>query len=86
MSSLQTANIRLKRALENEKQSLGHPSYPLIFDPQTSGGLLASVPAGKAEECVIKLRAKGFLDACVIGAVQADGLDSGSLFRSSASF
>jgi selenide,water dikinase len=85
-SSLQPANIRLKRALENEKQSLGHPSYPLIFDPQTSGGLLASVPAGKAEECVLKLRAKGFLDACVIGVVQADGLDSGSLFCSSASF
>jgi hypothetical protein len=66
---------RLDAALENEKQSLGHPSYPLIFDPQTSGGPLASVPAGQAEECVLKLRAKGFLDTCVIGAVQADGLD-----------
>jgi len=85
-SSLQPANIRLKRALENEKQSLSHPAYPLIFDPQTSGGLLASVPAGKAEECVQKLRAAGFPDACVIGGVESDGLDAGSIFCSSASF
>lgn len=51
-SSLQPANIRLKRALENEKQSLSHPAYPLIFDPQTSGGLLASVPSDQAPLCL----------------------------------
>ena len=44
-SSLQPANVRLKRSIENEAEALKHEAYPLIFDPQTSGGLLATVPA-----------------------------------------
>lgn len=49
MSSLQPANFRLRRALRNEPQvaaafAAGHiPRYPLIFDPQTNGGLLLSL-------------------------------------------
>ena len=34
-SSLQPANLRLKRAVANEAQALTHPAYPLLFDPQT---------------------------------------------------
>jgi selenide,water dikinase len=45
LSSLQPANLRLRRALRNQEEALAHPNYPLIFDPQTAGGLLASVPA-----------------------------------------
>ena len=85
-SSLQPANIRLKRALENEEESMAHPSYPLIFDPQTSGGLLASVPADKAEECLAQLRAEGFPHSAVIGRVASGREDAGSVFCSSASF
>eukprot|EP00960_Hanusia_phi_P073843 768100-Hanusia_phi.AAC.4 len=46
-SSLQPANVRLKRSIANEEEALKHHAYPLIFDPQTSGGLLATVPAAK---------------------------------------
>jgi selenide,water dikinase len=47
LSSLQPANVRLRRALRNQEEALGHPNYPLLFDPQTAGGLLASVPAAR---------------------------------------
>eukprot|EP00386_Alphamonas_edax_P015173 GDKI01046433.1.p1 GENE.GDKI01046433.1~~GDKI01046433.1.p1 ORF type:complete len:486 (+),score=169.53 GDKI01046433.1:77-1459(+) len=46
-----------------------HPAYPLVFDPQTSGGLLASVPADRAAECIAELKSLGYEDACVIGDV-----------------
>jgi selenide,water dikinase len=45
LSSLQPANVRLRRALQNQPAALQHANYPLLFDPQTAGGLLASVPA-----------------------------------------
>eukprot|EP00911_Craspedida_sp_UC1_P001878 UC1_evm1s1442 len=68
-SSLQPANLRLKRGIVNERTALQHPVYPLLFDPQTAGGLLASVPADNAEECVRDLHAMGYVKACVVGRV-----------------
>ena len=68
-SSLQPANVRLKRAVANEAEALGHKAYPLLFDPQTAGGLLAAVPAAAAAACVAELRALGYADAAVIGEV-----------------
>jgi selenide,water dikinase len=41
----------------------------LFYDAQTSGGLLISVPADKAEKLVMTLRAKGVTAACVVGEV-----------------
>ena len=68
-SSLQPSNLRLRRALTNEEEALVHPSYPLLFDPQTAGGLLAAVPAPCAAQCIDELRASGYHDAAVIGEV-----------------
>ena len=46
LSSLQPQNVRLRRAVANPWEEAGKdPRYPLIYDPQTAGGLLASVPA-----------------------------------------
>ena len=56
LSSLQAANVRLRRALRNQGEALTHPNYPLIFDPQTAGGLLACVPAATADDCLAALR------------------------------
>lgn len=56
VSSLQNANVRLRRALKNQEAMVSHPRYPLIFDPQTAGGLLASVPADRVDACVAVLR------------------------------
>src|SRR6266545_8022180 len=38
-SSLQPQNVRLRRAIRELETVAKHPLYPLLFDPQTSGGL-----------------------------------------------
>ena len=69
MSSLQPQNLRLRYAISNHKQYATHPVYPLLFDPQTAGGLLAGVPAAQAEQCVFELHSLGYTDATIIGTV-----------------
>jgi selenide, water dikinase len=44
----------------------------LLADPQTSGGLLAGVPAHCAAACVAALRDAGYPEAAVVGTVTAD--------------
>jgi selenide, water dikinase len=77
VSSLQGSNVRLRRALRNQEEFVKHPRYPLIFDPQTAGGLLASVPANKAEACIAALRGLGYVHTVAIGRIlpQADALE-----------
>jgi selenide, water dikinase len=77
VSSLHSANVRLRRALRNQEDIVRHPQaakiYPLIFDPQTAGGLLASVPGGRADACLAALHVLGYPRAAVIGRVLAQG-------------
>eukprot|EP00929_Paragymnodinium_shiwhaense_P108538 TRINITY_DN74860_c0_g1_i1.p1 TRINITY_DN74860_c0_g1~~TRINITY_DN74860_c0_g1_i1.p1 ORF type:complete len:936 (+),score=227.58 TRINITY_DN74860_c0_g1_i1:109-2916(+) len=69
-SSLQPANTRLRRAVSNHEAVCKRPAYPLLFDPQTSGGLLVAVPRAKADQCVEQLRASGAApQAAIIGEV-----------------
>ncbi len=77
VSSLQPSNVRLRRALHNQADFAQHPRYPLIFDPQTAGGLLASIPANRADACVIALRALGYEHTAIIGRIlpQGDALE-----------
>ena len=69
LSSLQPANIRLRRAIRNAESMANHARYPLLFDPQTAGGLLASVPADKVDACVQALVTLGYIHTSIIGAV-----------------
>jgi selenide,water dikinase len=70
LSSLQPQNVRLRRAVRNSDKLNQHTHYPLLFDPQTAGGLLASVPVDKATACITKLHELGYAHAVVIGKVQ----------------
>ena len=74
LSSLHAANLRLCSVLRNPEEGAGHPHYPLLFDPQTAGGLLASVPAANAAACLRALHSLGYGQAACIGrALAGDG-------------
>jgi selenide,water dikinase len=68
-STLQPQNLRLRRAISNLNVVGKDGRFPLIFDPQTAGGLLASVPSDRAEACVDELRRLGYERTAIIGAV-----------------
>ena len=70
-SSLQPQNVALRRAIRNLDAATADPLYPALFDPQTAGGLLASVPAARAEACIAALHKAGYARAAIIGRVEA---------------
>ncbi|CAE7947457.1 selD [Symbiodinium sp. KB8] len=77
-SSLQPANVRLRRAVANHEEVRGRLEYLMLFDPQTSGGLLAAVPQAQAEACVSELRASGAApSAAIIGSASSSELAAG---------
>ena len=41
----------------------------LFYDPQTSGGLLVSLPSGEVEEYVATLKREKNIDSCIVGEV-----------------
>jgi len=46
--------------------------FDVLFDPQTSGGLLIAAPPEAATEMASRIRARGFKDAVIIGEVVAE--------------
>ncbi len=68
-SSLQEQNVRLRRAIKDPGKLREHKHFPLIFDPQTSGGLLAAIPADNAEACLTELQTLGYPASTIIGSV-----------------
>lgn len=53
-------------------ETVPRPLQDVLFDPQTSGGLLISVSEAHADPLVAALKAGGIKDAAPIGAVLAD--------------
>jgi selenide, water dikinase len=56
-----------------------HPNVPdllmdVFYDPQTSGGLLISLPSGRAEELVAILKKEGHLHSSIVGEVVEEPL------------
>ena len=67
-SSLHAANAAFGTALDGLDP--GDPRAALLFDPQTSGGLLAAVPAERADECASALVAAGCGAVAQIGTIR----------------
>ena len=72
LSSLQPQNQRAAREIDIDDVARQHPNYDLGFDPQTSGGLLAAIPAAYAQACVSELRESGYADAAIVGQFTAN--------------
>lgn len=70
LSSLQPQNLRLRRAIRNLADIADDERLPLLFDPQTSGGLLGSIRADRADACLAELRERGYGSAAIIGTVR----------------
>jgi len=68
-SSLQPQNVRLRRALRDLAGTAANERFPLLFDPQTAGGLLAGIPAERTDSCIAELHALGFARAAAVGRV-----------------
>ncbi len=64
-SSLQPENLRARHLIDGMERCASHPKLPLLFDPQTAGGLLAALPAD----------AQLGIDAVQIGTVGRRGED-----------
>jgi len=71
LSSLQPENLRMRRSISASQDVLSDPRFALLFDPQTSGGLLAGVPEASATGCVSELRALGYVSSAIVGIVTA---------------
>ena len=65
-STLLAENLAVGHVLKND---LDAPTRAVLFDPQTSGGLLAGIPFQRAADCVAELRANAYVRAAVIGRV-----------------
>ena len=65
------ANRSMAEGWWEKRAQLSREEEELLFDPQTSGGLLLSLPAEQAGELVQQLKQEGVQDAVVVGEVFA---------------
>jgi len=68
-SSLYAQNRQAEKLISQPQaqSNAQNPIYSLLFDPQTSGGLLGAVPQDQAILCLTKLREQGYAQAQIIG-------------------
>jgi selenide,water dikinase len=69
VSSLYSQNLQIAQWIPNVSEVRDRPGFPLLFDPQTSGGLLASIPESQAIACITALKQLGYSRSAVVGSV-----------------
>lgn len=70
-SSLHPQNLRINRIIENSDPFSAQARFHLLFDPQTSGGLLVSIPTDQAQACIKELQHNGYHAAAIIGRINS---------------
>ncbi|HEY9651633.1 MAG TPA: selenide, water dikinase SelD [Coleofasciculaceae cyanobacterium] len=68
-SSLQPQNLRAAYFISNLSEVSHAAKYPILFDPQTSGGLLGAIASEQADSCLMALRTIGYSHSQIIGRV-----------------
>jgi selenide,water dikinase len=71
VSTMHAANVQSGGHFLQHAQSVDEAHLQMLFDPQTSGGLLIALSAERAEILCDALRQHGYAQACVIGEVTA---------------
>ncbi len=73
VSSRHQENLKVASHIRNAVPFLAEPQeesqYNLLFDPQMSGGLLASVPSDRADTCLQALHDLGYTESTMIAQV-----------------
>ncbi len=65
------ANRGLAKGMLKKMRNLSREQEELLFDPQTSGGLLLSIPSQKADHLIKELKKTGVEAAALVGEVVA---------------
>jgi len=65
------ANRKLAEGFYMKKRNLSEEQEELLFDPQTSGGLLLSIPSAETDRLINELKKTGIKTVCRIGDVVA---------------
>ena len=78
-STFHGENSHRRQALRIDPEVVDDPRLELLFDPQTSGGLLFGVAPERAGEAVERLRQAGHAGSAVIGGTTAGDHDPGAV-------
>ena len=79
LSSLHEDNARLLDSVSGAADLTHHPHFPLLSDPQTSGGLLLAIDPSQAPALLEALRSGPAPAAAIIGSTQAPDPGKSSL-------
>ncbi|MEM7051302.1 MAG: selenide, water dikinase SelD [Acidobacteriota bacterium] len=66
-STFHPENAKAKKGIYSPVEAMRHPAFDLLFDPQTSGGLLFGVEPSEVEATLDRLRRAGYDGAARIG-------------------
>ncbi|MEZ5570719.1 MAG: selenide, water dikinase SelD [Halioglobus sp.] len=69
VSTMHAANVRSAGRFLQCDETVDEARVQMLFDPQTSGGLLIALPAARAQALCEALQQRGYRQACVIGEV-----------------